>query len=410
MVSKETCELYCQSMPKPWVWIFLEYYDYLLIRPSRRGGLLRVKTIYALITCPGGIIRELLDASKNLDEITIEKLLTHFKDQKQKKMVVNRYIEFLEFCYKRKENLVTKKYIEEVKKLKLKNQKKKVNSYLHPEEIYKWSVPKKRYIEIFKQVSEYPAKFAIWIGLEFGLRSGEILQLQLENFIWEKSDSAEGFLTIETKELEDDLVWEPKTDQGIRRLPIQIDQKKQILAYFKKREKYLEVYFNHKDTAKKIERHTYVIFSMRTKRKIVYDTLRYWLGKITLQFTEQGKTFTRNLRGHVLRYSFAINFYNETRNIFMTSKMLGHATLVQSEQYLALTEDQVYQELAKVTRSIREKDQDQMNIQDIYVEQVRKVHDLRILATIKEYKENTVFMNALEKLEVLTKKLLKMIE
>jgi len=392
-------------MPGNWKDLFIDYFHYLttIIENNHQ---LRYSTIYQRLSMIGALVNKYYKTKEGKKEhkpVVIKPLPVVFIQQTletlvRQKKVFDYYKKFLEFANTK--NYFTEQYCQEISSLDLK--KRITTKLVNPENLKKWSIPETRYPELFGKIKTDIVSFIVYIGLQFGLRAAELLYLEEEQFVWEKTDYAEGFLTIKSKQIAEDLIFEPKTDNSIRKLPIQKDQKREIEAYFEKIRDYLKDAFT-------VRPHSYVIFSTRTNKNVTYSTFYNWLKKITVPFTEEGKTFNRVLRPHVLRYSFAVNFYRKSNDLLATSKMLGHQDLVTTEIYLNLTKEQIFLELSKVTKKLTALAPFSIDLKEIYLEQTRRIQDLKVLRSVKEFKENEIFVIAVDKLEYMTKQLLKLL-
>jgi integrase len=263
-----------------------------------------------------------LNSFDNIDHDTIKQHLKRYKRQKNILSVIRRFSEFL---YLEKKIWSKEKY-ENIIELKIKE-------IIAPGDSKKFAVPIERWNEVLnieKIKKSFPKRFSVWLGLNFGLRLGEILHLTVSDlFLHEKAS----YLFIrKNKNIEYDD-WEPKTASSTRRLYITEDQEEVIKKYLKLRENKKSIYliYNSKTIDKNIP--------------VIEDLHRRIFDNCYLDFFEHGQWVKRKLRFHVLRYSSAVYYYFQTRNIYAVSKMLGHSRISQTEEYLGLTEQQIFDEI-----------------------------------------------------------------
>ena len=129
-----------------------------------------------------------------------------------------------------------------------------------------------------------------------------------------------------------------KTISGIRRLPLNSTQLKEIKKYIHFRQKYLEAY--EKD-------HDFFIHDS-SGEPIRKSLINGWLRTIELEFLEFGRTNTRKISPYIFRYSSAWHYYNRKKDLYGVSKLLGHKSIKQTEEYLGLTEQQKFDALVRM--------------------------------------------------------------
>ena len=265
---------------------------------------------------------------QDYNEIEEKNILKHLSNFKRRKNVLAVFRKFSEFLYIEKTIFSEEKY-NEIMKIKTRAVTEKI---IAPGEEKKYVIEKKRWTEVYNLSiikNSIPKRFAVWLALNFGLRLGEILHLTTNDIIL--ADIS--YLLIRANNQIDFDDWEPKTISSNRRIYITDQQKKQFEMYFRIREN---------------KQSDYLIYNRNTKERSIpvkEDSMRKALEECYLDFYENGKWVRRYLRFHVFRYSSAVFYYFNTRNIYSVSKMLGHSSIKQTEEYLGLTEAQIFDEI-----------------------------------------------------------------
>lgn len=381
------------------------YLERLKARPANNNqeGTISETTIYEHLCSIRPILEKYydikgLEKSKKkllLEEIDIDFIINHFINTQRRREKYNRYFLFLE--YNKERGLVTKEYCESFKK--------RINQYINfkkkiidPEKIKKWSIPEKRWNEVYKKANTNPLRFACWLGFNFGLRVGELCHLKLENIILGKSDQ----YIIITPDLESG--WNPKTINSQRQIPIAESHIPVIKRYLKSREEFLMPFLEKKNKSM----HYYLLYSTWNGDPIVEDTLRDWFGIIGMEFEEKGKTFLRYMRPHVCRYSFSVNFYYKTLNIHRLSSLLGHSSIRETERYLALTKDQAYKESKLLMREVYDRKEEKVKIEELYSKLEREISKVELIANDKDNKYRTLLEEIINEMQLVKRGLLKL--
>lgn len=176
----------------------------------------------------------------------------------------------------------------------------------------KWSVPKKQWAQFIRRAPNQVAKMGAWLGFHFGLRLGEISHLRIQDINFKSLE----ILIQEQKysEKNNQCAWSPKYYKE-RQLPFTRGQSDVIKRWiYEVRPKELD--------------HPYLLWTPRGKYKnqIVQErTFREWTYKID-----------KKMHPHVLRYSFATHYYNESKNIKLISDLLGHSNVATTSEYLQI--------------------------------------------------------------------------
>ena len=163
------------------------------------------------------------------------------------------------------------------------------------------------------------AKMGIWLGLQFGLRKGEIRNLRVQDI-----DLTNNKVLIqihkENKSKKQDY-WHPKHRKE-RFIPITTDQHEILARWIEERP---------------VLNHPYLIFTAQNK-PVQGRTFNRWLEKAS----------NKELAPHDLRRSFAKVLYNESKkNIKLVQLTLGHSNIAITSTYLGLDTDEIHDEFTK---------------------------------------------------------------
>jgi integrase len=240
-----------------------------------------------------------------------------FLEKYKSKAVYNSQLRhFFKFCVEK--NLISDVEYKKLRQIKLRNEK----SYnLDPYHDFKWSISQNRWEEVYSQLGNLPAKMAVWIGFNFGLRVGEILNLTRRDVNLNKGEL---LITSENKPVQ----WQPKTRKSVRKLYIT-----------KKQNEFFRNYFYSRDTNWD---YPYVIYPQKIKKTLERPLSRTWLAthfkRVKIHIPGLG---VKTLRPHVLRYSFATHLYYNTSvsdKLQIISRILGHEKITETEKYLRINE------------------------------------------------------------------------
>lgn len=263
-------------------------------------------------------------------DFTRQKILRFLEPRKKRRNYITSLKRFSDYLNRR--GLVSDEENEQIQSITTKDRV----DHVVPGTEKKYIIPQKRWNEILKHTvtKKYNGRvMACWLGLNFGLRVGEIVNLKLEDLFLEAEDP---FFMVQPHP---DDNYHPKTLNSVRRLYVTETQAKMFERYLQYREQYLE--------AEK-KRHGYLIYDFRGDPYVAPGSIGEWMREITLEFEEHGKKVQRRLRPHVLRYSSAWFYYNKTKNLYAVSKFLGHSSVSETETYLGLTEEQRFREIQKM--------------------------------------------------------------
>jgi integrase len=178
-----------------------------------------------------------------------------------------------------------------------------------------WSIPKDKWVDYIRHAPNQVAKMGIYLGFHFGLRLGEIMHLQIQDVDFRTKNI---HIKIQRK-TNNQEAWNPKYN------------KERPLPFTKKQEKTLKKWIN--EVRPKNLPHNYLLWTLRGKRKnLRVDEKCFWRWcRIT------GKELdSRKFKPHILRYSFATHYYENSMDIKLISDLLGHADVKTTSDYLRL--------------------------------------------------------------------------
>ena len=163
------------------------------------------------------------------------------------------------------------------------------------------------------------AKMFIWLGFQFGLRLGEIVNLRVEDV-----DLDNNRLLVRQRpenSAKNQDYWHPKHFRD-RSIPI-APTKKRILERWIRERPNLD--------------HPYLLWSGRTKRKVSERVCQRW--------TQDAKL---GLKPHDLRRSFAkVLYYNSDKDLKLVQVTLGHASISTTSTYLGLEEEEIQDKFSR---------------------------------------------------------------
>ena len=180
----------------------------------------------------------------------------------------------------------------------------------------KWSVPKEEWDSYIRRGTSKVAKMIMWLGFYLGLRSGEIIHLRIDDIDFDKK---EVMIRDHRRNIKNNVVaWNPKYNRE-RQIPLTDDYIEVLKRWIN------EVRPDNLD-------HPYLLWTEKKGRTLNRQ------GQILLKNNLE-KMMSRvcdNFHAHVLRYSFATHWYNESKDIKLISDLLGHADVATTSNYLAL--------------------------------------------------------------------------
>ena len=193
----------------------------------------------------------------------------------------------------------------------------------------KWAIPREEWNDVLRHGIHKVAKFALWLGLNFGLRRGEIIHLRVQDVDFKANE-----LRIRAQNVDNNgqKNWEPKTRKGHREIPFSPDHAKVLQKWIKDRPE-LD--------------HPYLLWvPFRGNNYLTQPdegTIYYWCRKIGKSYG-----FKRTVHPHVLRYSFACHYYFVVGMPLKTlSDLLGHADIAVTSEYLELGKKESKEEARK---------------------------------------------------------------
>ena len=260
-------------------------------------------------------------SSQNLAERTISNYLialrklpskkqtqkTYLSQHSDNSMLIKAYRKYLEF--QRKQGLITRdELLDQLDTYKL---PKRIGSVQNGN----W-ISKDKWEELVKNAPNRSAKMGIWLGLQFGLRKGEIINLRVQDI-----DLINNKVLIQTHKENKKILWHPKHNRE-RFVPITPDQKE-----------ILDRWINERPSLD----HPYLIFStLRTQVK--GRTFNRWLEKAS----------NKELTPHDLRRSFAKTLYNESKkDVKLVQITLGHSNIAVTSRYIGLDTDEIHDKFTK---------------------------------------------------------------
>lgn len=172
----------------------------------------------------------------------------------------------------------------------------------------KWSVPRSKWEIYIRKAPTTIAKMGIWIGFQFGLRLSEILHLRVQDINFQRKE----LLIRSHKQTKHQKFWHPKYNRD-RQIPFTDEQ----AGIFKR--------WITRQRPKKLK-HSYLLWTPNGNRK----------GEIVLDRTFQRWCSIAGVHPHILRYSFATHYYNESKDVKLISDLLGHANVATTSEYLQL--------------------------------------------------------------------------
>lgn len=182
----------------------------------------------------------------------------------------------------------------------------------------KWRVPIEEYSKYIRRAPNKIAQMGIWLGFNFGLRLGEILHLRVQDVDFERE---EVLIRVQNG-------WHPK------------NRKEREIPFDSKRRKVLQRWIEEVRSVK-ILKHDYLLWipdSPKYTHKgepVTERKFQRWCKKtgISCGLDPKGK---KHFHPHILRYSFATNWYEETKDIKLVCDLLGHSSIAITHQYLQL--------------------------------------------------------------------------
>ena len=177
----------------------------------------------------------------------------------------------------------------------------------------KWSVPKSKWADYIRKAPTSVAKMGMWIGFQFGLRLSEITHLRVQDIDYKRQEiKIRGHNQTKGQES-----WSPKYNRE-RQIPFTQEQGRILKRWIQE---------NRPENLP----HDYLLWTLRGPRKnqmVLSRSFQRWC-KIT------------GINPHILRYSFATHYYNESKDVKLISDLLGHANVSTTSEYLQLGKKEV---------------------------------------------------------------------
>ena len=172
----------------------------------------------------------------------------------------------------------------------------------------KFSISRDKWTDHIRMVPSRVGKMGCWIGFHFGLRLNEILHLRVQDINFKD----QLVLIRSHRKAKTHEAWYPKYMRE-RQIPFTKDQGDTLDRWINE--------IRPKDLP-----HSYLLWTERGPRKylIVQDrAFQRWMNKA-------------GIHPHVLRYSFATHYYNESKDVKLISDLLGHSNVSTTSEYLQL--------------------------------------------------------------------------
>ena len=162
------------------------------------------------------------------------------------------------------------------------------------------------------------AKMGIWIGLQFGLRVGEIINLRVQDI-----DLDNNYVHIHVRKN-----WHPKHYRN-RSIPITPTQKETLVRWITERPQ-LD--------------HPYIIYTSRNNQ-VTERSFQRWCYQAK---PESKKGAKDHLKPHDLRRSFAkVLYYDSKKDLKLVQILLGHSNIGTTSRYLGLDTEEVAEKFSQ---------------------------------------------------------------
>jgi len=183
---------------------------------------------------------------------------------------------------------------------------------------FKFALSLRQRHEIIEIARSYNDTHEIMITTQLytGCRAGEITNIEISDVNVNDPENAFFYLqkkTMKNEKGENILKWKPKTDAGVRRIPLYPDIAKKINRYIGK-----------------YRRKKGYLFLSNKKGKFRVDSYIDFINK----YARECKTIGRDIGSHTMRRTYASFLINEKVPIGIISKRLGHASIEITMKYL----------------------------------------------------------------------------
>ena len=148
----------------------MDFHTYLTtLRTGKQTDVLTTKQIQHITY----IVNKFITNYKEITTITINRFLDQYNCRKIYLGHLRHY-----FRYLYQEKTISKPVFEELMQIKARNKRKII---LKEEDKKKFAVPQEKWQEVINQLKNGSQKMACWLGFNFGLRAGEILNLTVND-------------------------------------------------------------------------------------------------------------------------------------------------------------------------------------------------------------------------------------
>lgn len=172
---------------------------------------------------------------------------------------------------------------------------------------------KDQWHSIMEKVPTRVGKICVYIQFNFGLRIGELVNLRIEDI-----DTEKRFIHVQIRP-----GWSPKYARE-RSIPMTNTQKRLLIRWIENIPSHIT--------------HNYLLFNSRGDR-LTERTVQRWYSTV-------------GLKSHDLRRSFAKVFYYKTEDVKFVSKLLGHANIATTSEYLDLDSKEMQEIYEKAMSSM----------------------------------------------------------
>ncbi len=232
---------------------------------------------------------------------------TYLSQHSDSSMLIKAYRKYLEFLYTI--DLIT--FEEKAKQLDTYKLPKRRGSTQN----HTW-ISKNQWEDLVANAPNRSAKMGVWLGLQFGLRKGEILNLRVQDV-----DLTNNKILVQIHKENNKILWYPKHHKE-RFVPITSDQKEILERWIEERPA-LD--------------HPYLIFSV-LRTQVKGRTFNRWLEKAS----------AKKLTPHDLRRSFAKVLYNDSKkDIKLVQILMGHKNVAVTSRYIGLDTDEIHAKFSK---------------------------------------------------------------
>ena len=236
-----------------------------------------------------------------LRKVPLDEPLTYLVNHRSKTLLINAWRKYL-------------RYLRSIGKINAEELLNQLETHKPPKKKGKlrkgiW-YPKNEWNEVITKIPSRVGKMGAFMQLNFGLRIGELVNLR----ITEDIDFDNMQIHIQSRE-----GWTPKHGRN-RSIPMTGNQKRIIQRWIKNRPPNVL--------------HDYLVFNSKG-RVLIERTLQRYYAKI-------------GLKSHDLRRSFCkVLYYNSNQDIKFASKLMGHANVMITSEYLGLDSEELQEKYSR---------------------------------------------------------------